>query len=80
MNTFSCSMCFFFVNRDLCFQPAYSPYAVAEHAAALIMSLNRHIHKSYNKVREGNFALDGLLGFDLNGKTAGIVGTGKYQF
>jgi D-lactate dehydrogenase len=57
--------------------PAYSPYAVAEHAAALILALNRNIHRAYNKVRESNFALDGLLGFDLNGKTAGILGTGK---
>lgn len=57
--------------------PAYSPHAVAEHTAALILSLNRHIHRAYNRVREGNFALDGLLGFDLAGKTIGIVGTGK---
>jgi D-lactate dehydrogenase len=57
--------------------PAYSPYAVAEHAVAMILSLNRKIHRAYNRVREGNFALDGLLGFDLHGKTVGIVGTGK---
>ncbi len=57
--------------------PAYSPYAVAEHTMALILSLNRKIHRAYNRVREGNFALDGLLGFDLHGKTVGIVGTGK---
>ncbi|HZR45930.1 MAG TPA: 2-hydroxyacid dehydrogenase [Candidatus Manganitrophaceae bacterium] len=57
--------------------PAYSPHAVAEHTAALILSLNRKIHRAYARVREGNFALDGLLGFDLNGKTVGIVGTGK---
>jgi D-lactate dehydrogenase len=57
--------------------PAYSPYAVAEHAVGLILALNRKIHKAYNRVREGNFALDGLLGFDLNGRTAGVVGTGK---
>ena len=57
--------------------PAYSPYAVAEHAVALILSLNRKIHRAYNRVREGNFALDGLLGFDLHGKTVGIVGTGR---
>lgn len=57
--------------------PAYSPYAVAEHAVAMILSLNRRIHRAYNRVREGNFALDGLLGFDLHGKTVGIVGTGK---
>lgn len=57
--------------------PAYSPHAVAEHALALIMTLNRKTHRAYNRVREGNFALDGLLGFDVHGKTAGIVGTGK---
>ena len=57
--------------------PAYSPYAVAEHAVALMLSLNRKIHRAYNRVREGNFALDGLLGFDLHSKTVGIVGTGR---
>ncbi|MFN3325660.1 MAG: 2-hydroxyacid dehydrogenase [Bryobacteraceae bacterium] len=57
--------------------PAYSPYAVAEHTIALILSLNRKIHRAYNRVREGNFALDGLLGFDLFGRTAGVIGTGK---
>lgn len=57
--------------------PAYSPYAVAEHALALILCLNRKIHRAHNRVREGNFALHGLLGFDLHGKTVGIVGTGK---
>src|SRR5687767_4414991 len=57
--------------------PAYSPHAVAEHTMALILALNRKIHKAYNRVREGNFALEGLLGFDLRGKTAGVVGTGK---
>jgi D-lactate dehydrogenase len=56
--------------------PAYSPYAVAEHTWALILALNRKIHRAYNRVREGNFALDGLLGFDLSGKTVGVVGTG----
>jgi D-lactate dehydrogenase len=56
--------------------PAYSPHAVAEHALALIMTLNRKTHRAYNRVRDGNFALDGLLGFDLVGKTAGVVGTG----
>ena len=56
--------------------PAYSPHAVAEHALALIMTLNRKTHRAYNRVRDGNFALDGLLGFDLSGKTAGVVGTG----
>jgi D-lactate dehydrogenase len=57
--------------------PAYSPYAVAEHTVGLILSLNRKIHRSYNRVREGNFALDGLLGFDLHGTTVGIIGTGR---
>jgi D-lactate dehydrogenase len=57
--------------------PAYSPNAVAEHTIALILSLNRRIHKAYNRVRDGNFALDGLVGFDLAGKTVGVVGTGK---
>ncbi len=57
--------------------PAYSPYAVAEHALALILCLNRKIHRAHNRVREGNFALHGLLGFDMHGKTVGIIGTGK---
>ena len=57
--------------------PAYSPYAVAEHAITLLLGLNRKLHRAYNRVREGNFALDGLLGFDVHGKTVGVVGTGK---
>ena len=57
--------------------PAYSPYAVAEHALALILTLNRKTHKAYNRVREGNFSLDRLTGFDLHGKTVGVIGTGK---
>lgn len=57
--------------------PAYSPHAVAEHAIALILGLDRKTHRAFNRVREGNFALDGLLGFDLYGKTVGVVGTGK---
>lgn len=57
--------------------PAYSPYAVAEHAVALILSLNRKVHRAYNRVREGNFSIDGLLGFDLHSSTVGIIGTGK---
>lgn len=57
--------------------PAYSPHAVAEHATALILTLNRKTHRAYNRVRDGNFALDGLMGFDLSGKTVGIVGTGQ---
>ena len=57
--------------------PAYSPHAVAEHAVALILTLNRKTHKAYNRVREGNFSLDKLTGFDLYGKTVGVIGTGK---
>jgi D-lactate dehydrogenase len=57
--------------------PAYSPHAVAEHAVALLMTLNRKIHRAYNRVREHNFSLSGLVGFDLHGKTVGILGTGK---
>jgi D-lactate dehydrogenase len=57
--------------------PAYSPHAVAEHAVGLILTLNRKFHRAFNRVREGNFALDGLLGFDLRGRTVGIIGTGK---
>lgn len=57
--------------------PAYSPHAVAEHAVALMLTLNRKIHRAFNRVREGNFALDGLLGFDMVSKTIGVVGTGE---
>lgn len=57
--------------------PAYSPYAVAEHAVALILTLNRKTHKAYYRTRDNNFNINGLLGFDMAGKTAGIVGTGK---
>jgi D-lactate dehydrogenase len=57
--------------------PAYSPEAVAEHAVALMLTLNRNIHHAYNRVRENNFELDGLVGFNMAGKTVGIVGTGK---
>lgn len=57
--------------------PAYSPYAVAEHTAALLLNVNRKIHRAFARVREGNFSLEGLLGFDLHGQTVGIVGTGK---
>jgi D-lactate dehydrogenase len=57
--------------------PEYSPYAVAEHAVALMLTLNRHTHRAYNRVREANFSLDGLVGFDLHGKTVGVVGTGR---
>ena len=57
--------------------PAYSPHAVAEHAAALILTLNRKVHRAHQRVREGNFSLAGLEGFDLHGRTAGVVGLGK---
>ncbi|PYY79568.1 2-hydroxyacid dehydrogenase [Pseudomonas sp. TKO26] len=57
--------------------PAYSPHAVAEHAVALILALNRRLHRAYNRTREGDFTLHGLTGFDLVGKTVGIVGTGQ---
>ena len=57
--------------------PAYSPYSVAEFATGLILALNRKIHHAFNRVREHNFSLDGLLGFDIKGKTVGIIGTGK---
>lgn len=57
--------------------PAYSPHAVAEHAVGLLLTLNRKIHRAYNRVREQNFALNGLVGFDIAGKTVGIIGTGK---
>jgi D-lactate dehydrogenase len=57
--------------------PAYSPEAVAEHAVALILTLNRKTHKAYNRIREGNFSLEKLTGYNLHGKTAGVIGTGK---
>ncbi|MFN3926585.1 MAG: 2-hydroxyacid dehydrogenase [Pseudanabaenaceae cyanobacterium] len=57
--------------------PAYSPYAVAEHTIGLMLTLNRKIHRAFNRVRESNFSLEGLLGFDLHGCTVGVVGTGK---
>ncbi|WP_437670891.1 2-hydroxyacid dehydrogenase [Sorangium sp. So ce131] len=57
--------------------PSYSPHAVAEHAAALVLALNRKIYRAHARVREGNFSLDGLVGFDLVGKTVGLVGTGQ---
>jgi D-lactate dehydrogenase len=57
--------------------PAYSPHAVAEHAVALVLALNRQLHRAYNRTREGDFSLRGLTGFDLYGKTVGVVGTGQ---
>lgn len=56
--------------------PAYSPHAVAEHTVALLLALNRKLHRAYNRVRENKFALPGLLGFDVYGRTVGVVGTG----
>ena len=57
--------------------PAYSPHAVAEHAVALILALNRRLHRAYNRTRDGDFTLHGLTGFDLHGKTVGVIGTGQ---
>lgn len=57
--------------------PAYSPYAVAEHAMALLLTLNRKIHRAYIRTRDFNFSINGLMGFDLHGKTVGVIGTGK---
>ena len=57
--------------------PAYSPYAVAEYSLALMLSLNRKIHRAYWRTRDGNFSLNGMMGFDMHGKTIGIIGTGK---
>ena len=57
--------------------PAYSPYAVAEHTVALMLGVQRRLHRAYNRVRDGNFALEGLLGFDLRNRRVGIIGTGR---
>jgi D-lactate dehydrogenase len=65
------------LNMTITRVPTYSPYSVAEHAVALILALNRRLYKAYNRIREGNFSLEGLMGFDLHGRSAGIVGTGK---
>lgn len=65
------------LNFDIVRVPAYSPEAVAEHSIALLMTLNRRIHKAYQRTRDANFALDGLVGFNLHGKTVGIIGSGK---
>ena len=56
---------------------SYSPYSVAEHAVALLLAINRKIHRAYQRTRDSNFALDGLMGFDLHGKTVAVIGTGK---
>ena len=61
----------------VCRVPEYSPYAVAEHAAGLLLALNRKIHRAHARIREGDFSIKGLMGFDLHGKTAGVVGTGR---
>lgn len=65
------------MGMDVVRVPAYSPHAVAEHTIGLLLAVNRKIHRAYNRTREGNFALDGLLGFDLYGLTAGVIGTGR---
>ncbi|MFM9197359.1 MAG: NAD(P)-dependent oxidoreductase, partial [Planctomycetia bacterium] len=57
--------------------PEYSPHAVAEHTIGLVLTLDRRLHQAYHRVREGNFSLEGLLGFDLFGRTVGVVGTGR---
>jgi D-lactate dehydrogenase len=64
-------------NISVCRVPAYSPEAVAEHAVAMLLTINRKTHKAYNRVREQNFSLNGLLGYNLSGKTVGVIGTGK---
>ncbi|KAL9642614.1 hypothetical protein ABK040_009693 [Willaertia magna] len=64
----------------VCRVPAYSPYATAEHTVTLMMTLNRKTHRAYNRVREGDFHINGLMGFDMNGKTIGIIGTGKIGY
>lgn len=65
------------LNIKVMLVPAYSPFAVGEHAAGLMLTLNRKYHRAFNRVRESNFALDGLMGFDMHGKTVGIIGTGR---
>jgi D-lactate dehydrogenase len=64
-------------NMAVCRVPAYSPEAVAEHAVAMMLTINRKTHKAYNRVREQNFSLNGLLGYNIYGKTVGVIGTGK---
>ena len=66
-----------YMDLTVCRVPAYSPHAVAEHTVGLILALNRHLHRAYNRVRDGNFRLEGLVGFDLNERTVGLIGTGK---
>ncbi|UJR36160.1 hypothetical protein I4U23_028894 [Adineta vaga] len=62
---------------EIGYVPSYSPNAIAEHAVALVMALNRRLHRAYDRVRNGDFRLDGLVGFDMNGKTVGVLGTGR---
>lgn len=62
---------------SVCRVPEYSPYAVAEHTVGLILALNRNIHRAYNRIRENDYSLNGLMGFDLHGKTVGVIGAGK---
>jgi D-lactate dehydrogenase len=61
----------------VCRVPEYSPYAVAEHAVGLLLALNRKIHRAHSRIREGDFSIHGLMGFDLHGKTVGVIGTGR---
>ena len=65
------------LSLQVCRVPEYSPYAVAEHTCALVLDLNRNIHRAHNRIRENDYSLDGLLGFDLHSKTVGVVGAGK---
>jgi D-lactate dehydrogenase len=62
---------------QVCRVPEYSPHAVAEHAVGLLLALNRKIHRAHSRIREGDFSINGLMGFDLHGKTVGVIGTGK---
>lgn len=68
------------LNIEIGYIPGYSPHAVAEHAVALTMTLNRSIHRAYNRVRNGDFRLEGLVGFDMNGKTVGVLGLNQSKF
>lgn len=65
------------LNLPVCRVPEYSPHAVAEHAVGLILALNRNIHRAHNRIRENDYSLNGLMGFDLYGKTVGVIGAGK---
>ncbi len=61
----------------ICRVPSYSPHGVAEHAVAMMLTLNRNTHRAFYRTRDSNFSIDGLVGFDMHGKTAGVVGTGQ---